>query len=89
MNNTEKLMKLAREAGINVEEIVYRVSVEDIISQIDFIFETDDMTPERLSDLIKIGKRGCENIDWASPICYALEEADESEDETEVSDENI
>lgn len=79
-NNTENLIELAQKSGIDIDEIVHSVNVADIIGEIAFVYETDNMSPERLAELIEVGKKGCETIDWSNPICYALDTFNETDD---------
>lgn len=79
-NNTENLTELAQKSGIDVDEVVYSVNVADIIEEIAFVYETDDISPERLAELIEVGKKGCEAIDWSNPICHALDAFNETDD---------
>ena len=73
MDNTQRLIKKAKEMGINTDEIVYSVCIGDVI---DAIAETlvDDLeidieyVEEHLEELVETGIRGCENIDWSTPI---------------------
>lgn len=67
------LMEIANKAGINVNEIVFSVNVADIIGEIAFAVGTSDITPEKLKELIEVGKIGCEPIDWANSVYFALQ----------------
>lgn len=80
------LMEIAKKAGIDVEEIVFSVNVSDIIGEIAFAIEEYNITPDKLKELIEVGKIGCESIDWANSVYFAIQAFLEIKDGLEGDD---
>ncbi len=73
MDSTQRLIVKAKEMGIDTDEVVYSVCIGDVI---DTIAETlvdnfgidIEYVAAHLKEIVEIGIRGCEYIDWSRPI---------------------
>jgi len=71
-DNYSKLKEKAIKAGIDIDLIVFSVNVADIIYEISAIHYSDDISVEKLIELISIGKDGADRIEWNMPIYEAI-----------------
>ena len=74
---TWSLIKKAKEWGIDTDKVVYSVCIGDIIEIIAESSVVLDLIPgaitkEKLEELIDIGAKGSENIDWYTAIETAI-----------------
>ena len=72
MDSTQKLIKKAKEMGINTDEVIYSVCIGDVIEVIaktlvDNMGVDEEYVAEYLIELIEVGVSGCKNIDWSFP----------------------
>ena len=78
----EELADHLKENGINPDEVIYTLSVRDVLSCIAEVYEDeiDCMSVNELKGLIKKGTEATENIPWFEVINYGVSNKEEEEE---------
>ena len=78
----EELVDKLKEHGINPDEVIYTLSIRDVLTCISEVYEDeiDNMSVDELKRLIKKGTDATENIPWFEVINYGVS-TEKEEDE--------
>ena len=81
-DNFEELVDKLKEHGINPDEIVYTLSIRDVLTCISEVYEDeiDSMPVDELKGLIKKGTEATENIPWFDVISDGVSTREEEEE---------
>ena len=81
----DKLVDILKEHGINPDEVIYSLSVRDVLACIADVYEdeVDNMSIDELKELIKKGTDATGNIPWFDVISDAISTSTENEEEEE------
>jgi hypothetical protein len=73
--NFEELIDKLKEHDVNPDEIIYTLSVRDVLTCIAEVYEDeiDSMSVDELKELIKKGTEATENIPWFEVINYGYQ----------------
>ena len=77
----EELVDKLKEHGINPDEVIYTLSVRDVLTCIAEVYEDviDNMSGDELKELIKKGTEAAENIPWFDVISDGVSNKEEEE----------
>jgi hypothetical protein len=80
--NFEKLLDQLKEHGINPDEIIYTLTVGDVLTCIAEVYEDEigNMSVDELKGLIKKGTEATENIPWFDVISDGVSTKEEEEE---------
>jgi hypothetical protein len=80
--NFEELLDKLKGHGINPDEIIYSLSVRDVLTCIAEVYEDeiDSMSIDDLKGLIKKGTEATENIPWFDVISDGVSTKEEEEE---------
>lgn len=75
MGTTQRLIKRLKDCGVNTDEVIYSLCVGDIVECVAEVYgeEVLNLTDEELKEIVDMGVKSTEHIDWCSPIEYSLE----------------
>ena len=78
----EELVDKLKEHGINPDEVIYTLSVRDVLTCIVEVYEDeiDSMSVDDLKGLIKKGTEAAENIPWFDVISDGVSNKEEEEE---------
>lgn len=73
-NNYDDLIERVTDLGIDIDEPVFILTIADIIGELVYLFDPDNLSNEQLLELIDRGKKGTNLIKWCSPILEFLKD---------------
>ena len=78
----DELVDSLKEHGVNPDEVIYTLSVRDVLTCIAEVYEDeiDSMSVDELKELIKKGTEATENIPWFEIINYGVSTEKEEEE---------
>ena len=78
----DELVDHLKENGINPDEVIYTLSVRDVLTCIAEVYEDeiDSMSVDELKKLIKRGTEATENIPWFDIISEGVSTKEEKEE---------
>ena len=78
----DELVDHLKENWINPDEVIYTLSVRDVLTCIAEVYEDeiDSMSADELKGLIKKGTEAAENIPWFEVINYGVSTKEEEDE---------